>query len=60
MRSGTWKARLTMPDGSRRWFPLGTTDRSAAKRKLAKLLRDQAAGVLPEPEVIKAPETVDS
>jgi integrase len=59
MRGGTWKARLTMPDGSRRWFALGTTDRAAAKRKLKALAAAQAAGALPEPEEVKAPETVD-
>ncbi|HTQ03020.1 MAG TPA: hypothetical protein VMI54_04160 [Polyangiaceae bacterium] len=60
MRSGTWKARLTMPDGSRRWFNLGTTDKTAARRKLAKLIKDQAAGVLPEPEEVKAVELTDN
>jgi hypothetical protein len=46
MRGKTWHARLTITvDGEsvRRWFDLGTADKPAARRKLARLLKEHAA-----------------
>jgi integrase len=60
MRSGTWRARITLDDGSRRWFNLETSDRNAARRKLRQLTEQQRAGALPEPEKVREPETVDT
>jgi integrase len=63
MRGAQWFARLTVNvDGEplRRWFPLGTADRSAARRKLVRLVAELAKGApTPAAEDTKSPETVD-
>jgi hypothetical protein len=41
----TWKARITLPDGSRRNFDLGTNVRSDAEKRKKSLLRDLDRGV---------------
>lgn len=48
------------PVREKRWFPLGTTNKSVARRKLNKIVADLAAGALPTAEQTKAVETVDS
>ena len=63
MRGKTWHARLTMTvDGEsvRRWFDLGTDNRSAARRKLARILAGQVRDEAPSAEAARAPETVAS
>ena len=62
-RHGRWQARLTVTvDGEpvRKWFDLGTENKSAAKRKMMRLVSEQRAGDAPSVEAAKAPETVDS
>lgn len=48
------------PVREKQWFELGTESRAVAKRKVAKIIADNAAGVVPSPTTAKAPETVDA
>lgn len=64
MRGGTWHARITVTaegESVRRWRDTGTSDRTVARRKLARWVRDAAQGAeLPAAEAAKAAETVAS
>lgn len=62
-----WCARIPMivgyvdgkPVREKQWFELGTQSRAIAKRKVARIIEDNAAGNIPTAESAKAPETVD-
>jgi integrase len=64
MRGETWHARLTVTVAGeviRQWRDTGTNDKTAARRKLARWVKESAAGTaLPNPDAAKAPETVAS
>jgi integrase len=64
LRGGIWCARLTTTvDGEaiRKWYPLGTDSRPAARRKMAKLIKDHAAAssVAEVAEAASKAQTVD-
>lgn len=63
-RNGQWWARLTVTiDGEsvRKWYPLGTDNKTVAKRKRDRLVRELAeTGAAPAADVVTAAETVDS
>jgi hypothetical protein len=62
-RGKTWHARLTVTvegESIRKWFDLGTDNKSVARRKRDRLVAEQAANVAVLPvAAAKAPETVD-
>ncbi|HKO53333.1 MAG TPA: tyrosine-type recombinase/integrase, partial [Polyangiaceae bacterium] len=65
MRGKTWHARMTVTvDGEsiRPWFDLGTDNKAVARRKMARLLKEQKATDAPTIEALaefaKEPETV--
>ena len=60
MRNGVWCVRVTLNDGKRERWTLGTSDKALAKRKAARLVADLAAGKMPESDVdAPASEKVD-
>jgi integrase len=59
---GIWRARVTKRHGdgttSRPLYALGTTDKSLARRKLARLIASVEAGTDPAPRALNGPERV--
>lgn len=50
LRFGTWHARITIEDGKREWYSLGTGDEALASRRLQRLVEKTSKGERPPTE----------